>query len=323
MSAGVTLREIPSDAYARDVLPLTAELWANGRTFDAYVEQTLEIAHSTYGKRFYRTQGLFDGKQLVASMKRYERSFRFGTHRLRGMGIGAVFTPDEFRGRGYASHMLAAALDAARAEGYDFAYLFSDIHPSFYKAIGFVELPSRSISVRADSLESPRLTVEPVVARDWTAIRACFDATQSGRAWAMERPPTVWSWVRMRLKHGSEHAEGQPVHLVARKGRSVIAYVLGQRLPKRDALVVDEYGYIDDAAKASMPALLRAGAGDLRRITGWLPPEGARSVLPRGSVKTRGGAIWMAAPLTPAGHELIASAAAKSNADGVWSTDHI
>jgi GNAT superfamily N-acetyltransferase len=323
IATGVELREVSPDAYARDVLPLTAALWGNGRTLDMYVAQTLEIARSPYGKRYYRTFGLFEGKLLVASMKRYERTVRIGTRQVRVMGIGAVFTPDEYRGRGYASHMIASTLDTARAEGYDLAYLFSDIHPTFYSAIGFNELPSRSISVRADTLSADRITVEPIGARDWTAVRACFDATQSTRAWAMERPPTVWSWVRMRLAHDAEHAHGQPVQFLIRKNRSVIAYLLGQRLPKRDALVVDEYGYANENAKELMPALLRAGAGDLRRITGWLPPDGARSVLPRGSVKTRSDAIWMAAPLSHAGQELLTLATEKSPSDGIWSTDHI
>lgn len=323
IAAPVELREVSPDAYARDVLPLTAALWGNGRSFDMYVAQTLEVAHSPYGKRNYRTFGLFEGNLLVTSMKRYERTIRFGARRLRAMGIGAVFTPDEYRSRGYASHMIASALDAARAEGYDLAYLFSDIHPSFYSAIGFHELPSRSISVRADTLSADRITVDPIGTRDWTAVRACFDATQAARTWSLERPPTVWSWVRMRLAHEAKHSQGQPVHFVLRKNRSVVAYVFGQRLPKRDAFVVDEYGYANDDAKALVPALLRAGAGDLRRIAGWLPPDGARSVLPRGSVRTRNDAIWMAAPLSHAGQELTALAAEKSQADGLWSTDHI
>ena len=64
------LLEIPAERYARDVLPLTAPLWAGRRTFDEYVAQTLELARSRYGRRHYRTIGLYDGKRLVASFKR-------------------------------------------------------------------------------------------------------------------------------------------------------------------------------------------------------------------------------------------------------------
>ncbi len=72
------LREISSARYARDILPQTATLWAGRRTFDEYVAQTLEIARGTYGRRCYRTIGLYDGRVCVASFKRYERTIRDG-----------------------------------------------------------------------------------------------------------------------------------------------------------------------------------------------------------------------------------------------------
>ena len=47
----------------------------------------------------------------------------------RVLGIGSVFTPRELRGRGAASEMIAHLVEAAEAEGYEFAALFSDIGP--------------------------------------------------------------------------------------------------------------------------------------------------------------------------------------------------
>ena len=129
--AGIALREIEAADYAHLVLPETAALWANGRDFPTYVAQTSELARSRYGVRHYRTFGLFDGTGLTASFKRYDRAAHLGSARLRACGIGAVFTPAQHRGRGYASVMLGAALDAARDGGYDAAFLFSDIAPQF------------------------------------------------------------------------------------------------------------------------------------------------------------------------------------------------
>jgi predicted acetyltransferase len=319
----VKLQEIPAAAYAERVLPQTAELWANGRSHDAYIAQTLEIAGSTYGKRSYRTFGLYDGERLLASFKRYDRVVRLENQRLHAVGIGAVFTPPPERGRGFASAMLALALDEARSAGVDFAYLFSDIHPQFYKAIGFVELPSRSISVRSDALDGGRIEVTAAGDRDWTGVRKCFEEQAQRRAWGFERSPIVWDWVRMRIRHGSEHATGAPTNLVVHRNRRVVAYVLGQREPVRDCYVVDEFGFADDDAKAMIPRLLRGAAGDLRRITGWLPPEITRDLLPRGSVRKRTDAIWMAAPLTTPGATFVRLAQVPAASDGVWSTDHI
>ncbi len=317
------LAPIDAAAYAREVLPLTAELWAGRRDYETYVAQTNEIAACGYGQRHYRTLGLYDGSQLVASFKRYERTVHFGARRLQAVGIGAVFTPNEFRGRGYASAMLAMVLDRSRAEGYDIAYLFSDIRPQFYNELGFTTLPSRSMSLRADGLAGSRIEVQRLDEGDWTGVRRCFELGERLRPWGFARTPLVWDWIRMRYRHDSEHAVGVQTNLVVRRGRGIAAYILGVRAPEHDAYLVDEYGFADAEAGILVGPLLRAAAGDLRRVAGWLPPDPAREALARASVRKRTKAIFMAAPLTHNGTAWLKAATAASKADGVWSTDHI
>lgn len=321
--AGVELKEIAPDAYAREVLPMTAELWAGRRDLDTYVSQTLAIARSGYGRRHYRTLGLFDGKVTVATFKRYERVVHDGPRRLRALGIGAVFTPEKYRGRGYASVMLGHALDQARADGYDLAYLFSDIRPQFYQPLGFKSLASREISLRADTLGKRRLEVVRLEDGDWSGVRRCFELCSRLQGFGFTRTPLVWEWLRLRMAQFSDHKYGQQTNLVARRGRGIAAYVLGVRAPERDAYLVDEFGFADAEAAELIPALLRAAAGDLRRIVGWLPPAGARELLPRGSVRKRKTATLMAAPLSPDGVRLLKSAALPGTSDFCWATDHI
>lgn len=317
------LMELSAQAYAERVLPLTQQLWSNGRTFESYAAQTTELAQTAYGRKSYRTLALSDGANVLATFKRYERMARVRNEQLRAMGIGAVFTPEPFRGQGFASAMLGMALDDARAAGVDFAFLFSGIHPQFYKAIGFAELPSRSISIRADSLAASRIDTQPIGERDWSGIRACFDAMESSRDCGLVRSPAVWNWLRTRIAHAAGNAHAQPVNLTVRKGRSVVAYVIGQREPLHDAYVLDEAAYADAAARDLLPALLRCAAGDLRRIVGWLPPAPVRTILPRGSVRRRSDAVWMIAPLSPAGKRFLECMQQTKSADGVWSLDHI
>lgn len=318
------LRQLSPEAYAQLVLPLTHALWSYGRSFDAYVDQTTALAHTRYGRKNFRTFGLTNGEvPLLSTFKRYEREAHIGATPLRCVGIGAVFTPEEHRGHGYASAMLGMALDEARKNGFDFAYLFSDIHPQFYKDLGFVELPSRTISLRADSLSSERIAVDALSDRDWTAVRACFEATDGERDWGLLRPPSVWDWLRTRMRGRKDHSEGQPVNLVVRKGRAVDAYVIGVREPKYDSYVFDEVGFSGERAKALIAPLLRSAAGDLRRVVSWLPPRGARALLPRGSVRRRNEAIWMIAPLSPNGRQFVQQAQSSGNADGIWALDHI
>jgi predicted N-acetyltransferase YhbS len=319
----VKLQKISARTYARDVLPLTAALWAGRRTFDQYVAQTLELAASAYGRRRYRTVGLYDGRRLVASFKRYERELRDGSRRMRAVGFGAVFTPNELRGRGYASFMLASALDAARREGYDVAYLFSDIRPQFYAAVGFRALPSRKLTLRADALPSERLQVASLGRGDWSAVRRCFERAELRRGAAFLRDDALWRWIAMRVGHGSEHAAGHATNLAVRRGSTIRAYVLGARVPERDAYVFDEFGFSGEAGAAIVPALLRAAAGDLRRVVGWLPPDGARQMLPRGTTRTRAAATLMMAPLSGDGERLIETLSRSTNGDFIWPTDHV
>lgn len=316
---------ISSDAYARLVLPQTAELWSDTRTLDRYVADFREVAACPYGKRSFKTLGLFESDQITTSCKRYERHIHVGSKTLRGAGIGALFTPPHLRGRGFASAFLGAFLDQEKQAGTDVAYLFSDIHPVFYQNLGFQELPSRLITLRADTIAMQRVAVETPTERDWPAVYKCFDALESRRPWGFARTPTVWNWIRLKNKHHAAAGHGQPVHLVTRRANRISAYVYGQRQPLADALVIHEFGFSDDHGHESLPSLLRSAAGDLRRIIGWLPPDGARDALPQGSIRKRKDAVFMVAPLSSAAKQLFSQedACTPHTGDRIWITDHI
>jgi GNAT superfamily N-acetyltransferase len=319
----VQLRAISPSEYARAVLPHSASLWAGRRSAATYVAQTLEIAGSAYGKRYYRTIGLYDGDRLTASCKRYERSVRVGAAKLRVFGLGAVFTPEALRGRGYASAMIGMLLDGGRDAGFDAAFLFSDIRPAFYEDLGFRVQPSRSVTLRTDALAKQRIEIARLEDTDWNGIRTAFSSLDRTRTWSFTRTPLVWDWIRMRLRHESEHARGAEANFVVRERGTVRAYVLGVRVPERDTYVFDEFGFSGERGAHAIPLLLRGAAGDLRRIGGWLPPHEARGLLPHGSVRERRDAVFMIAPLSDAGVRWCRLASRASDADGVWATDHI
>jgi GNAT superfamily N-acetyltransferase len=318
----VRLREIPSGTYAREVLPLTAPLWSGRRSFEQYVAQTLQAAQSRYGRRHYRTVGLYDGSTCVSSFKRYERTLHHGATRAPAIGFGAVFTPLEYRGRGYASVMLAAALDEARAGGFEVAYLFSDIRPQFYAAIGFRACACRQFSLDVATLPATRLDLANLSSQHWAGIRRLFDLSERGREAGFLRNAAVWESIATRLRHSSENPDGNAVNLVARQGNAIAAYVLGARLPRRDAYVLDEFAVVGKHAATVLPALLRAAAGDLRRITGWLPPGNARRLLPKPTLRKRRNAIFMMAALRPQGRRLVEAVLASGDDFG-WATDHV
>jgi predicted N-acetyltransferase YhbS len=319
------LKKISIEEYVRTVLPESFALWGDKRSFDRYVDDFRNVANSTYAKRREFTIGMYEAGELVASCKNYDRELRARDLSLRAVGIGAVFTPPRLRGRGYATAMLGALLDDERAAGRDIAFLFSDIHPAFYARLGFVALPSRLITLRASSLGDERIVATPLEARDWPAIRRCFEALDLAQPWSLRRTPLVWDWMRNRWN--APVPEGsQAVHLVARRGRGVCAYVIGRRVPRQDHFVLDDFAFDGDEGKAAIGPLLRAAAGDLRRVSSWLPPPIARAALPAGSTRPRKDAILMIAPLSTTARSWWAAnkdAILRARADPCWASDHI
>ena len=245
-----------------------------------------------------------------------------GERELPAVGFGAVFTRPEFRGRGYASVMLAAELDRSRAEGYEIAYLFSDIRPQFYTPLGFRAFASNNFTLPVKALPTARMHPTPLRAGDWRGIMRCFDAGEAARDAGFLRTAPDWSWIRMRMRQGSELAAGSEYNLVLRRSRGISAYVLGARIPERDTYILDEYGFSGEASAESIPALLRAAAGDLRRVAGWMPPDEFRRLLPKGSSRKRTRSILMMAPLGARGAALIDRLAPHRGAF-CWATEHI
>ena len=314
---------VAPDDYVRQVLPHSGALWAGARTFDEYVAEFRATAGSGWGKRRFRTVGLRVGGALVASCKRYERELRCGERTYRAAGIGAVFTPEEMRGRGYATALIAAFLDAERAAGTDLAYLFSDLHPAFYARLGFVALPSRTFALRADTLSANRVEVVVLTNDDAAAVRRVFEALDARRPFAFVRRPLDWEWQRLRSASGEHTA--QLIRLGVRRGRSLGAYVAGRRIPAADAFVLEELAFAREDDARYVAPLLRAAAGDLRTIRGWLPPTVAREALPRGAVRPRTGAITMLVPLSTPFRAAFRTrnTTRRETADPCWNTDHI
>jgi len=320
------MRVVPlsADEYVRDVLPHSATLWAQGRSLEEYAGDFRAVAATGFGRRRFRTLGFVLDGAVVSSCKRYQREIRCGDRQMRAAGIGAVFTPEEARGRGYATAFLGALLDTERAAGTDIVYLFSDIHPAFYEKLGFVRLPSRAIALRADALPPSRVAARTLDDADWPAIERCFAAHEAFRPFALTRPPLIWEWIRLRAR--SRDDAPPDIRLGIVRGRRLVAYVRGRRYPDADAFALDECAYVDDDAARQLPALLRNAAGDLRKITGWLPPSPVREVLPRGAVRARTNAVAMVIALSPAARASWRTHATRvggAAADVVWSTDHV
>lgn len=305
-------------------MPHSAAEWAGTRTLERYAGDLRDFVATGYGRRRFRLVGVREAGAITSSCKLYERELRCGERTLRAVGVGAVFTPEPLRGRGFATTLLAAVLDAERDAGTDLAFLFSDIRPHFYEELGFKKLPSRLFTLRAASLESARIDSFPIADGDWPAIARCFAAMEKSRLIALTRRPLVWEWVRSIQRIHAQ--KGDAVSLAIRGRRGIVAYCLGRRVVKADSYVVDEFAYAGESHRRLIAPLLRAAAGDLAKITGWLPPASASSAIPRGTVRARRDAILMVAPLSTTAREgwrLESPALLDASSDSLWSIDHV
>jgi GNAT superfamily N-acetyltransferase len=158
----------------------THAIWAAGRALDdhtAYTFRQLELA----GPALLHYAGLVDETGVVASMKRYGLALAGPDGvAVPAVGIGAVFTRRDARGRGLASALVKAVLDEARALGAGAAWLHAEIDPAFYERLGFIALPGPDFRARTSELPARgALAIRPAEPGDLDRVLAWYDASFS------------------------------------------------------------------------------------------------------------------------------------------------
>jgi GNAT superfamily N-acetyltransferase len=214
------------DQILRDTYPI----WGGGLSPEAYAKFQVGQRRTSWGGAHIERVALLDGSRLLASAKRYDLTARIDGRIRRVLGIGAVFTTRELRGRGAASALLAHLVDAANTEGFEFALLFSDIGPSLYERLDFVPVP----------LESAAMTVTPFTGPPATLVRSGEErdlghitelgATRAARArFALDRSEDYirYAITKRRLLAGLGPAGMRQVEfLVAEEGHMAVAYLV-------------------------------------------------------------------------------------------------
>lgn len=100
------------------------------------------------------------GQDVVTSLGAYPFTLRTPAGLTPARVFGAVFTPAEQRGHGYASTLLTWAMDHYAQQGVRDFFLYSDIAPQFYERLGFGVLPSFAWTLPA--VMHPTYTLEQV-----------------------------------------------------------------------------------------------------------------------------------------------------------------
>jgi GNAT superfamily N-acetyltransferase len=270
LAEGALLERILDDTYP---------VWNEGLSRQAYGQWNSAQLRTPWGRDHLHRFALLDQRgDVLASAKRYRHDVRLGDRNGWMCGIGAVFTPEPHRRRGYASALIERMLDDASREGALVAGLFSEIGTTFYERLGFSRVPMDEVTVHVTRAKgSPAMLVRTGVDRDYPSICAIHAARSSEASFALRRDPDAlhYAIAKKRLFAGLSPAGSRQIEFfVAEEGATAVAYVV---------LSQNQFGWTLEEAGDRDPAGARLGAilqvlvarepsTELPLIRAWWPP---------------------------------------------------
>jgi predicted N-acetyltransferase YhbS len=262
------------------VFDLTYPVWHDGLSRRAYSQWNAAQLRTPWGRERLQRFALVDGAgQVLASAKRYRFDVRLDGRQGLMCGLGAVFTPPQHRGHGYAGTLIDRLLDRERREGALFASLFSEIGTAYYERLGFRAIPFDEVTVtlrRQDG--TPAMLVRGGDERDLPAVAAMHDARSTGVRLALRRDESMlrYGLTKKRLFAGlSPVGTRQLEFFCAEEGATAVAYVVVSR--NQFGWTLEEAGDRDPAG-ARLGAMLevlvaREPSHDMPIIRTWWPPS--------------------------------------------------
>jgi predicted N-acetyltransferase YhbS len=273
----VTRLIVADAARLEHLLDDTYPVWGEGLSRSAYGAWNRAQMATRWGQDHLRRVVLDDEGKVLASAKRYDLVARIGAERQRGLGIGALFTPEAQRGRGHARRLIELMLDEAADRGCRFALLFSEIGSAYYESMGFRVVPRPLVTL--EIIRKPGAPATFVRSGETTDLPALADISArdaADAAFALDRSPELIEFfmLRRRLLAGLGPAGLRQLEFfVAEEGRSAVAYVVITRGPR--GVVLEACGDRDPAG-ARVGSMLQVLAGrdpvdPAAPLRAWLP----------------------------------------------------
>jgi predicted N-acetyltransferase YhbS len=287
------MRLVPAGGPLLDrILDHTYPVWNEGLTREAYGKWNAAQLRTAWGRdHLHRFALIDDDGRLLASAKRYRLDVRVDGRDLRLAGIGALFTPPDVRGRGYASRIVELILEQERGEGAAFAALFSEIGAGFYERLGFRVVPVDEVDVEVAHRDgAPAMLVRAGDERDLPAVAAMHARRTDATRFSLRRDPAqiAYALAKKRLQSGfGPPGLRQTEFFVAEEGASAVAYVV--LTVSRGGWTLEEAGDRDPAAArlGGMLQVLLAREPSQKRplVRAWWPP--AMAVPPQVTLANR------------------------------------
>ena len=311
MADGPTLIVADGDLHER-ILDQTHAVWSDGLPRSRYGQYNKAQLRTRWGERHLRRVALVQGRHVLASAKRYDLRATLDGIEIEVLGIGAVFTAPELRGRGHGRRIVETLISEAQSEGAAVAILFSEIGTTYYERLGFRAVPiaATEISVRRSG-GSPAIPIRTGEERDLEFIAEIH--TLKGRQYRFAlRYDADWlqySIAKRRLlcALGSRGSRSVEFHVVE-EGTRPVAWLLihveredgGEEGPER--WTIESCGDRDPSGArvgAMLQALIaRAPAAPPPDIRAWWP---AQFDAPQLAHRSRGASsiTMMVRPLDP------------------------
>lgn len=247
---------IADEALRARILDETFPIWNEGLSRHAYGQWNEAQLRTEWGRAHLHRLALLDESGgVLASAKRYRFDVRVHGRIGAMCGIGAVFTPPDRRGRGYATQLIDMLLAQEQRDGVLMATLFSEIGTAFYERLGFAPVPIDEVSlVVTRKRGAPAMLVRAGDDRDLATIAAMHDTRSSGARFALQRDRALihYALSKKRLLAGLGPTGARQIEfVVAEEGASAVAYVL---------LHENGHGWTLEEAGDRDPAAPRLGA---------------------------------------------------------------
>jgi GNAT superfamily N-acetyltransferase len=238
------------------ILDFTYPVWNEGLSRAAYSQWYAAQLKTAWGRQHLQRFALVDDSgRLLTTAKRYRLDARLDGRDGFVAGIGAVFTPPDLRGRGFARAIIERLVDQEQKAGAMAAALFSEIGPAFYERLGFAPVPLDEVTVNVQLKGgSPAMLVRAGDDRDMPDVAAMDHVRSEGARFALRRDPALVHYAvsKKRIQAGLGPAGLRQLEFyVAEEGASAVAYVV---------LSVSSKGWTLEEAGDRDPAGARLGA---------------------------------------------------------------